>query len=563
MSELRHLRLVNAVGAALRTATFEERPHLVVPVVALIGDEVVWAANSQTPEFVPAAEIERSFPEWCGRPVVGDHPKVNGQFVSANPPEIAERFSFGRIVNPRFENGRLMWDVWLDREKAERVGAEAVDVIRRAEAGEPIEVSVGTHVEVEAIGGKAPNGKEFFGIWRNLGSDHCAMLPAGARGACSNEMGCGAPRLARHLITAEGLTLADEPAPETPVTAHPTTVRDKPPPPTPPPNRVTRGTSVAETEIKETPMTEAKKRSLRERLRGLFAGGDALELVRFRGAESEEVSDGDLRGMLDRALFAEEPAYIGIDAVFGAEGLVVYAVAPEQQVALYRRGFALADGAVTLAAEKEQVEPTTTYQPVKAAAAAGDEVKPAAAPPCGCQKPTGAERATEEKDMKKEERIAALIANPRSPFAEGHRPLLAAASDEQLADFEKAAAEPPKVEEPPKKEEEQQAGTVAIPVEELTALRAMAAEGIARKAARKNELLSTIKAAKQVAYTEPELAAMEVEQLEKVALLVAASKPKTFAGRVASPVDDDRRVPPPPSMESVVRAARGLEQKAS
>ena len=68
-------------------------------------------------------------------------------------------------------------------------------MVERALAGELIEVSVGAISDVEHKSGIF-NGKRYAGIWRNISSDHFAMLPLGMTGACSIEMGGGAPRAA-------------------------------------------------------------------------------------------------------------------------------------------------------------------------------------------------------------------------------------------------------------------------------------------------------------------------------------------------------------------------------
>ncbi len=195
MREYRQLVLRNVVGAEVRTLEHDGREHVVVPLVALIGDEVLWACNAEFPEFVPAAEVEACVEGWRGEPVVGDHPILSGERVSANLPEVLETQVFGFCVDPVFRDGRLCLEAWLDRERAETVGDDAVDVIRRAEANEPIEVSVGVFVTTEAREGVSPGGVHYFGVWRGILPDHLAMLPEGMLGACSNEMGCGAPRM--------------------------------------------------------------------------------------------------------------------------------------------------------------------------------------------------------------------------------------------------------------------------------------------------------------------------------------------------------------------------------
>lgn len=205
MGDFRELRLLmQAASADLRMGVFAGRDHLVVPVVMLIGDSVIHTSTSEHPELVPAFDIAMSVPGWNDRAVVGDHPSLNGVRVAASSPEILDTRSFGRLFNARIVNNKLMADAWLDPLKASNIGSDAVGVIQRALDGEPIEVSVGCFVSVEASHG-VQNGKKYFGVWHDIMPDHLAMLPEGVKGACSNEMGCGAPRAAaRYLVGADG-----------------------------------------------------------------------------------------------------------------------------------------------------------------------------------------------------------------------------------------------------------------------------------------------------------------------------------------------------------------------
>lgn len=532
MSDLRYLRLVGATGAVLRTASFEGRQHVVVPVVALVGNEVVFASNAPNPEFVPAEEIAKSVAEWCGRPIVGDHPQVNGRFVSANPPEIAERVCFGRIANPSFEDNKLKMEAWLDRARCAELGGEAADVLARAEASEPIEVSVGVRINVENVEGVAPNGKKYKGVWRDLGSDHLAMLPDGTIGACSIAMGCGV-RAARHAVTSSGLELVPEEDGEV-------------------------------------------KKSLRDAIRSIFGGKESLDLLRFRGAvEQESKSDSEVRESLYQALFASEPAFLGVDAVFSSEKMVVYAVAPENKVAIYRRGFDFAEnGSITLAEAKEQVEPVVTYQPVTAAQE-GKEI--AAAAQCSCVHKDSAADGAEVDNMSKQlaERVSALISNPKTPFNDTHKAMLESAGDDGLkaleAHYEEKPAvaptpptppTPPAPQASPAKTEPDPA-MASIPAAELAALRGMAAREQARQQLRAAELVTQIVGSKQDAYTEDELRSMGLDELERVAKLLKVANP-------VQPADHSQRLwpraageqhqgpPPAPDMARVAREMRGL-----
>lgn len=325
------------------------------------------------------------------------------------------------------------------------------------------------------------------------------------------------------------------------------------------------------TAILATPATA--KRSLRERLRSLFTG-DALDLLRFRGsaemsAAEESVSDQDLRSLLDRALFAEEPGYLGIDAVFPAESLVIYAVAPDQKVILYRRSYTLGDDtSVSLAAEKEAVEPVTRYEPVNVTAAAGVEstttttttptTAPITAASCGCQTHKGATSAKEEEAMPTPsiaERVLALTANKNSRLSGLDPALFAGLAEPAVKALEEEAAKPPTetppaTPTPPTTPTTPTAPTPTPPAEPTTAsappkeptedewlakapahLRAMVTEHKAAEAARRATFIAKLKAA-QTAYTEEQLAAKTTEDLALLSTALKLDVPaRDFSGR--------------------------------
>lgn len=191
-----------ADAASIRTARYDGVEHLVVPVVALVGDHVMRPLGSEGPEFVPSEVIAIAPDAWAGRSVVEDHPLLNGQPISANIPEILEAQSFGTVFNARFEDGRLKVDAYINPERAVRAGAKAQEVVRRLRAlaaGEEedlVEVSVGAFVLLEKRAGVAPDGTPYDYIWRAALPDHLAVGLGGSKGACSAEAGCGAPRAA-------------------------------------------------------------------------------------------------------------------------------------------------------------------------------------------------------------------------------------------------------------------------------------------------------------------------------------------------------------------------------
>lgn len=204
MSAVRLLHLLGATGRT-RTAMFQGREHLVVPVVALM-EGVIHAVNASCPEFVPARALSVAPQSWDGRPLMLGHPARDGRQISANDVRVLETQSFGHVFNTRFDGRRLLMDAFIDPEKAERIGGG--DMLTRLRNNELCEVSVGAFVTTNPTEG-AFNGKPYKAVWNTISPDHLAFLPKG-RGACSTEMGCGANRAAAEFVTDDGFRAATE-----------------------------------------------------------------------------------------------------------------------------------------------------------------------------------------------------------------------------------------------------------------------------------------------------------------------------------------------------------------
>jgi hypothetical protein len=181
-TEFRGLRLTGATGM-LRTANYDGREHLVVPVVAMV-EGVVWASNAPVPEFVPAEELADSYHQWNGRGCFAGHPTEGDRRIPANQPAVLTK-SFGTIFNTAsrdriLETRRLELEAWIDPSKADAVGPDAVAIVQRLQAGERVEVSVGTFVAAEQKDGWWGE-QEYHAVWRGLVADHLAFLAKGDR----------------------------------------------------------------------------------------------------------------------------------------------------------------------------------------------------------------------------------------------------------------------------------------------------------------------------------------------------------------------------------------------
>lgn len=158
-------------------------PHLVVPVVMMVEGV---HNGSRGPLYHAIAELGK-FPEaWNGRPVIIDHPEIDGQNVSANSPEIVEQQVIGTVFNTHVDDNKLKAEVWLNEEKLRQISPSVLASLQRCE---PIEVSVGVFSEEEEVEGDW-NGEHYTAIAHNHRPDHLALLPGGC-GACSVEDGCG------------------------------------------------------------------------------------------------------------------------------------------------------------------------------------------------------------------------------------------------------------------------------------------------------------------------------------------------------------------------------------
>jgi 2'-5' RNA ligase len=178
-----HRLTINMDGPA-RRELLSGREYVIAPVIAVRHGVL-------NGEMVPAEEIGHFIQSWNGIPTPIGHPSVRGISISANSPEIIERCP-GRFWNASFDGERLHGEIWLDVQRAEQIGGDAWDALRRIEAGEPTDVSVAYWRDLEEVPGSFA-GESYYGIARNLRPDHVAILLR-ERGACSWEDGCGVPR---------------------------------------------------------------------------------------------------------------------------------------------------------------------------------------------------------------------------------------------------------------------------------------------------------------------------------------------------------------------------------
>jgi hypothetical protein len=167
----------------VETGQYNGQEHLIVPVVMMVEGV---HEGSVGPLLYLSEDLGRFPAAWNGIPVTIHHPTLDGDYVSANHPEVLERFTVGRVFNTRFENGKLRGEAWINPNRAQNLSPEVLEAVR---SGDPIEVSVGVFNDEEMEEGDW-RGERYRAIARNHRPDHLALLPGG-RGACSWEDGCG------------------------------------------------------------------------------------------------------------------------------------------------------------------------------------------------------------------------------------------------------------------------------------------------------------------------------------------------------------------------------------
>lgn len=182
---MNRILIIATKGYVAREETYNGRPHLAVPVVALV-EGVIHAMNSDDDEFVAAQEFSKAPHGWNGKPIFYGHPLVNGRPVSGNAPTVLET-NIGTVFNAGTKSRKLAMEAWID---VERAAATAPEILTRAKAGAPIEISVGVMTETDETPGVYGEHK-YARAWKDIGPDHLALLPPHIPGACSNAMGCG------------------------------------------------------------------------------------------------------------------------------------------------------------------------------------------------------------------------------------------------------------------------------------------------------------------------------------------------------------------------------------
>lgn len=160
------------------------RDYIVAPLTMIVPGVL---RGSKGPLYYPADEVTRNYDAWNGIPIVADHPRINGRYVSARSPEVLEAFQIGHVFSVN-AHGKLTAEGWFDVAAIKRIDPRILDKLN---SGQPIELSTGLFTDnYPAPPGAVFNGRPYDYVARNFRPDHLAVL-VDKVGACSVQDGCG------------------------------------------------------------------------------------------------------------------------------------------------------------------------------------------------------------------------------------------------------------------------------------------------------------------------------------------------------------------------------------
>ncbi len=165
----------------VRTQTFNGKETVIVPVTMMVEGV---RSGSKGAILNLISELGKIPAAWNGIPVVVNHPKVDGHFVSANSPDILQE-AIGTVFNTKVDGDKLKAEAWIDKAKL----MTHKDLLALIEKNMPIEVSIGSFSDDEEKTGTW-NGEDYIAVAYNYRPDHLAILPHNT-GACSFRDGCG------------------------------------------------------------------------------------------------------------------------------------------------------------------------------------------------------------------------------------------------------------------------------------------------------------------------------------------------------------------------------------
>lgn len=518
-------QLIANLENQFRPQTFDGRAHLVAPVVLMV--EGVHTGTSGIPLYYSSDDLSESAHLWNGVPVPVFHPSdEQGEPVSANQPDVIEESVVGRLFNVWFDsNGnKLRGEVWIDAEKTRQVSSELLTAIR---GGENLEVSTGLYYEMDNTSGDW-NGEHYDAVVRDIRPDHLALLP-GQVGACSWADGCG--------IRA---------------------------------NQTTKGDMDVNVNVqlkgKSSPCDDNTLRDsgLLDKLK-VFA----KQFAALFGYSVQESSHEDIRAQIQAQLDAMDNAgwfhfvrdiyddYFIYEARYRGDNPSDDVVAGAQK--FYRRGYSIGDDEqITLAESPTEVREVREWVPATMQVDDNNDN----------QKQNHKEESNVDK---KKELIDGLVANEKAKFDETDRKWLDGLTEEQLTKLVPCVNEdPPPVKPPekppepkpddkpkdaPKADPKPEGNKEPVTVDHYVAnappeIAAFLTHAVAEQQQKKDALVKEIVANKRCKFTQEQLEAKDVAELESLAEL--ANVKVDFSGRSGAPtITESEPLKMPPVFEKV------------
>nr|WP_310616684.1 DUF2213 domain-containing protein [Pantoea cypripedii] len=171
-----HVKSLAINASNISTTTIDGAEHYVIRGVVPIVDDIVMNGG-----LYPAEEINNSYQSMEGKLMPLSHPKVDGNYVSANDPRAVNKYHAGAWAQNVSKAGdKVVMDVYVNKAVAESKPdgkrlIERLDGMVANTNTDPIHVSTGLLTNKETKAGES-KGKKHSWIARNMRFDHVAIL---------------------------------------------------------------------------------------------------------------------------------------------------------------------------------------------------------------------------------------------------------------------------------------------------------------------------------------------------------------------------------------------------
>lgn len=171
-----HVKSLAINASNISMTTIDGADHYVIRGVVPIVDDIVMNGG-----LYPAEEINNSYKSMEGKLMPLSHPKVDGNYVSANDPRAVNKYHAGAWAQNVSKAGdKVVMDVYVNKAVAESKPdgkrlIERLDGMVANTNTDPIHVSTGLLTNKETKAGES-KGKKHSWIARNMRFDHVAIL---------------------------------------------------------------------------------------------------------------------------------------------------------------------------------------------------------------------------------------------------------------------------------------------------------------------------------------------------------------------------------------------------